>query len=155
MLGGVTMTITAKPAMHDDTPALIVQLLEARATVYIARLCLTLPFWWSGIDKLLHPHAALAEMQGLGLPPSWILYGLLLIVQLGGSLAIIANRFAWLGAGALGVFTAIVTYMAHAFWTMQGPQRFAEMNDFLEHVSLIAGMVFAALHCHEVKAADR
>ena len=149
------MDIAAKPDIHDDTPALIVQILEARVTVYLARLCLTLPFWWSGIDKLVHPHAALAEIQGLGLPPSWLLYGLLLIVQLGGSLAIIFNRFAWLGAGALGVFTAIVTYMAHAFWKLQGPVRFAEMNDFLEHISLIAGMVFAALHCHEVKENDR
>jgi transmembrane protein len=149
------MDIASKPAMHDDTPALIVWILEARVTIYLARLCLTLPFWWSGIDKLFHPHAALAEIQGLGLPPSWLLYGLLLIVQLGGSLAIIFNRFAWLGAGALGVFTAIVTYMAHAFWKLQGPARFAEMNDFLEHISLMAGMVFAALHCHEVKAVDR
>ncbi|GLQ51799.1 DoxX family protein [Dyella flava] len=149
------MDVATKPDIHDDTPAWIVQILEARVTVYLARLCLTLPFWWSGIDKLVHPHAALAEIQGLGLPPSWLLYGLLLIVQLGGSLAIIFNRFAWLGAGALGVFTAIVTYMAHAFWKLQGPARFAELNDFLEHISLIAGMVFAALHCHEVKESDR
>jgi transmembrane protein len=149
------MATATKPAIHDDTPALIVRLLEARVTVYTARLCLTLPFWWSGIDKLVHPHAALLEIQGLGLPPSWLLYGLLLIVQLGASLAIIVNRVAWLGAGALSVFTAIVTYMAHAFWKLQGPERFAEMNDFLEHISLIAGMAFAAMHCHEVKADDR
>jgi transmembrane protein len=149
------MAIATKPVVHDGTPALIAWVLEARLTVYLARLCLTLPFWWSGIDKLFHPHAALAEIQGLGLPSSWILYGLLLIVQLGGSLAIIFNRFAWLGAGALGVFTAIVTYMAHAFWTLQGSARFAEMNDFLEHISLIAGMLFAALYCHEVKTRDR
>jgi transmembrane protein len=151
----MTMATVMKPAIHDDTPALIVRILEARVTVYLARLCLTLPFWWSGVDKLLHPHAALAEIQGLGLPSSWLLYGLLLITQLGGSLAIIFNRYAWLGAGALGVFTGIVTYMAHAFWTLQGPARFAEMNDFLEHISLMAGMVFGALHCHEVKVRDR
>jgi transmembrane protein len=149
------MAITTKPAVHDDTPALIVHILQAPLTTYLARLALTLPYWWSGIDKLLHPHAALAEIQGLGLPPSWLLYGLLLLTQLGGSLAIIANRFAWLGAGALGVFTAIVTYMAHAFWKLQGPARFAEMNDFMEHISLVAGMAFAALHCHEVKVRDR
>lgn len=149
------MTATSKPVHHDDTPPPIVKLLDARATTWLARLCLTLPYWWSGIDKLFHPHAALAEMQGLGLPPSWVLYGLLLIVQLGGSLSIIINRYAWLGAGALGVFTAIVTYMAHAFWKLEGAARFAEMNDFMEHVALIAGMAFAALHGHEVKERDR
>jgi transmembrane protein len=143
------------PIQHDDTPALIVKILDARVTTWLARLCLTLPYWWSGVDKLLHPHAALSEIQGLGLPPSWILYGLLLIVQLGGSLAIIFNRYAWLGAGALGVFTAIVTYIAHAFWKLEGPARFGEMNDFMEHIALIAGLAFAALHCREVKERDR
>ena len=149
------MATVAKSAIHDDTPPLIAHILEARVTDYLARLCLTLPFWWSGIDKLFHPHAALMEIQSLCLPPSWILYGLLLITQLGGSLAIIFNHFAWLGAGALGVFTAIVTFLAHAFWAVHGPARFAELNDFLEHIALIAGIVFAALHCHKVKAYAR
>jgi transmembrane protein len=149
------MAIATPIPTRSDTPALIARILEARATIYLARVGLTLPYWWSGIDKLLHPHAALAEIQGLGLPPSWILYALLLIVQLGGSLAIIVNRFAWLGAGALGVFTALVTCMAHAFWTLQGPARFAAMNDFLEHIALIAAMVFAALHSHAMKMVGR
>lgn len=136
---------------RTDTPAFISALLELRSTAFLARVALTLPFWWSGVDKLLHPAAALAEIHALGLPSSWILYVLLLIVQLGGSLAIIVNRYAWLGAGALGVFTAISTYVAHAFWNLEGAARFAEMNVFMEHIALIAGMAFAALHCHEVK----
>lgn len=134
-----------------DTPVLINALLDSRATVFIARVALTLPFWWSGFDKLFHPGAAIAEIQSIGLPPSWTLYVLLLIVQLGGSMAIIANRYAWLGAGALGVFTAIVTYIAHAFWKLDGAARFAEMNVFMEHIALIAGMAFAALHAHGIK----
>jgi uncharacterized membrane protein YphA (DoxX/SURF4 family) len=68
-----------------------------------------------------------------------------LIVQLGGSLLVIVNRWAWLGAGALGVFTLIVTILVHAFWNLDGPARFAEMNTFLEHMALIAGFVFAAM----------
>lgn len=137
---------------QGDTPALIRSLLEWKGTDILARIALTLPYWWSGIDKLIHPVAALAEFQATGLPPSWAMYGLLLLVQLGGSLAIIANRYAWLGAGALAVFTAIATYLAHAFWKLEGAQRFAEMNSFLEHIALIAGMVFAALYLHRTRS---
>ncbi|MFC3651148.1 DoxX family protein [Dyella humi] len=137
---------------HGDTPPLIHNLLEWKGTDILARIALTLPYWWSGIDKLIHPVAALAEFQATGLPPSWAMYGLLLLVQLGGSLAIIANRYAWLGAGALAVFTAIATYLAHAFWKLEGAQRFAEMNSFLEHIALMAGMVFAALYLHRTRS---
>lgn len=138
-------------ARREETPALIAALLDAPITAWFARVALTLPYWWSGIDKLLDPHAALAEIRGLGMPNSWALYGLLLLVQLGGSLTIIANRYAWLGAGALAVFTAVVTILAHAFWTLDGPTRFAEMNVFMEHVALIAGMAFAALYGYAAK----
>lgn len=134
-----------------DTPAWISTLLMSQVTIVLARIALTLPYWWSGIDKLSHPAAALAEMHGLGFPASWWLYGLLLVVQLGGSLAIIANRYAWLGAGALAGFTLFITCIAHGFWKLEGAQRFAEMNVFMEHIALIAGMAFAAMHCHAAK----
>lgn len=141
-----------KPSPHfNDTPSIIHSILVARATTWLARIGLTLPYWWSGIDKLVHPHAALAEIHAMGLPASWMLYTLLLLVQLGGSFTIIANRYAWLGTGALAVFTAIVTYLAHAFWKLEGPARFAEMNDFMEHIALIAGFAFAALHSYHIR----
>ena len=129
----------------NDTPSIIAAILSAPVTTWLARVGLTLPYWWSGVDKLLYPQAALAEMHATGLPASWLLYGLILVVQLGGSLAIICNRYTWLGAGALAVFTAFATYLAHAFWKLDGVARFAEMNVFMEHIALIAGMAFAAL----------
>jgi len=131
-----------------NTPSLIAAILRSPVTAWLARVCLTLPYWWSGIDKLLHPQAALAELQATGLPASWAIYALILVVQLGGSLAIIANRYVWLGAGALAVFTAFATYVAHAFWKLDGAARFAEMNIFMEHIALMAGFAFAALYSY-------
>jgi transmembrane protein len=136
-----------------DAPRWVGSILDNRVTALLARLALTLPYWWSGIDKATHPHAALAEVAGLldttqPLP----MYVLLLIVQLGGSLLVIFNRWAWLGAGALGVFTLIVTILVHAFWNLDGPARFAEMNTFMEHIALVAGFVFVAMTaCHSPK----
>ena len=128
------------------TPAWIAAVLESRTFAIAARLALTLPFWWSGIDKALHPQAALAEVAGLlGTSTPLPFYLLLLVVQLGGSALVIFGRRVWLGAGALGVFTLIVTVLAHAFWNLEGPARFAEMNIFMEHVAIIAGFAFAAM----------
>lgn len=133
------------PSRHA-TPGWIAAILDSRATWLFARVALTLPYWWSGIDKALHPQAALAEVGGLldtSIPLPF--YIALLILQLGGSLLVIFNRGAWLGAGALGAFTLIVTLIAHAFWKANGAVRFAEMNTFMEHMALIAGFVFAAM----------
>ena len=147
------MSMRAAPRT-GDAPAIVAAMLGAPVTMWLARIGLTLPYWWSGIDKLLHAQATLAEMHATGLPASWLLYALTLAVQLGGSLAIICNRHAWLGAGALAVFTALATYLAHAFWKLDGAARFAEMNVFMEHIALIAGMVFAALYGYATNRRD-
>jgi transmembrane protein len=58
---------------------------------------------------------------------------------------VILNRWTWLGAGALGVFTAFATVMAHRFWTLDGIERMRELNTFLEHLAIIAGFVLVAI----------
>ena len=127
------------------TPAWVAAVLAHPATWWCARVALTLPYWWSGIDKALHSKAALAEIASLGLPSPELMYVVLLAVQLLGSACVIFNRMTWLGAGALGVFTAIVTAIAHPFWSLQGAERFPAINTFLEHVALIAGFAYAAM----------
>lgn len=61
-----------------------------------------------------------------------------------GSLAIILNRFAWLGAGSLSVFLVLTIPVAHAFWNMQEPQRTFEFFVVLEHVLLIVAACLGA-----------
>lgn len=65
-------------------------------------------------------------------------------VELGGSILIVVNRLVWLGAGGLGVLTAIATLAAESFWTMNGHERFVAMNGFFEHLGLIGGFVLVA-----------
>ncbi len=62
------------------------------------------------------------------------------------SILLIAGCFAWLAAGALGVFTAFATLIAHRFWTIDDPmERFHALNTFLEHLGLIGGLALAAV----------
>lgn len=60
-------------------------------------------------------------------------------VELVGSALLVAGRLQWLAAGALAVFTAAATFVAHDFWNVTDTAaHFREFNTFLEHIGLIA-----------------
>lgn len=124
---------------------LLDDVLLSPATAVAARVVLCLPFWWSGINKLIDFSGGTAEIAALGLPAPAAFNALTVLVQLGGSALVIANVWTWLGAGALGVFTVIVTLLAHQFWTLQGNAHIEQLNVFLEHLAIVAGFVLAAI----------
>lgn len=129
-----------------SAPAPIARLLGDTRFAVLAATLLTLPYWTSGIAKLLDLPGALGEARHFGLEPAILTVAATILVQIGGSLLIILGRQAWLGAGALGVFTAIATWIAHPFWQVDDPMaRFHERNTFLEHVGLIGGLMLAAI----------
>ena len=129
-----------------NTPAPIAALLKAPALSILARVLLTLPYWWSGLSKLANLGGALGEAAHFGLKPAWLVVAVTVLVQLGGSILLILGRAGWLAAGALGVFTALATLIAHPFWTVADPmERFHALNTFLEHIGLIGGFMLAAI----------
>lgn len=128
------------------TPPVVASLLQASWFGIAARALLTLPYWWSGLAKLADIPGAMAEAQHFGLEPAAAVVAATILVQLGGSALLITGRWAWLAAGALAVFTAAATLIAHRFWTLDDPvARFHDMNRFLEHVGLIGGLALAAV----------
>ncbi|WP_165187118.1 DoxX family protein [Caulobacter soli] len=129
-----------------STPTPIAALLKAPAVSILARVLLTLPYWWSGLSKLANLSGALGEAAHFGLKPAWLVVAATVLVQLGGSILLIVGRVGWLAAGALGVFTALATLIAHPFWTVADPmERFHALNTFLEHIGLIGGFMLAAI----------
>lgn len=110
----------------------------------IAGLCM--PFLVSGMTKLADLGQASQEMAelGLGHPDATALW--VVTVQLGGSILTIFYRGMWAATGALALagFTVCATWIAHAFWTVQGAARFAEMNTFLEHASIVFALLMVA-----------
>ncbi|WP_137896240.1 DoxX family protein [Ramlibacter sp. 2FC] len=109
----------------------------------VAGICL--PFLFSGIAKLANLSAAVAESSGLGLPLPAVAVALTILVQLGGSAALILGRGrpAMLGALALAGFTVLATLIAHAFWRFDGPARMQQANIFVEHLSIAFALGFA------------
>ncbi len=137
-----------------STPATIAALLRAPAFGPVARTILTLPYWFAGLYKLIHLPDALAEAAHFGLKPAGLIVAATIAVQIGGSALLILGRIGWLAAGALGVFTALATLIAHPYWTVADPmERFHAMNTFLEHIGLIGGFMVAAALVEKERAA--
>jgi transmembrane protein len=133
--------INAGEHFSDDTPTLIARVLSHPVTLLFARICLALPFLEAGIVKLLEWKQGEAEMAHVGLHPAWMFNVASLVTELGGSALIVLNRGTWLGAGALGIFTVLATFLAHRFWDFSGNERNLQLNSFLEHAAICAAFI--------------
>ena len=102
-------------------------------------------FLIGGIQKLIDFPAAVAEQAHFGLQPAWLWAAAAIVVELGGSALVIFGRWVWLGAGGLGVLTAVAMLTANDFWAKTGDDRFMAINAFFEHLGLIAGLVLISL----------
>lgn len=128
------------------TPQSIAQLLDAPWFTSLAVVLLTLPYWTSGIAKLLDLGGALEEARHFGLKPAWAAVATTITVQIAGSTLLIIGCWAWLAAGVLGMFTAAATIIGHPFWRVADPMARAHArNIFLEHAGLIGGLMMAAI----------
>ncbi len=121
----------------------VAAILDAPATVWAIRAGLVAPFAISAIAKLLHWPGAVTEAGALGFSAPAAVAAATIATQAVGSALVLTDRWCWLGAGILAVFTALATLVAHAFWLAEGPERAHQMATFFEHVAIIAG--FAAI----------
>ena len=128
-----------------DTPRWIGAILSWPWLLPVARIALTSAFLIGGIQKLADFPGAVAEQAHFGLQPAWLWAVAAIIVELAGSALVIFGRWVWLGAGGLGVLTAVAMLTANNFWTMTGHDRFMALNTFFEHLGLIAGFVLASV----------
>ncbi len=131
------------------TPRWIGDVLALPWTWRLARVALASAFLIGGMNKLFDFPAAVAEQAHFGLQPAWLWAALAIVLEIGGSLLIVAGRLVWLGAGGLGVLTGVAMLVANDFWSMTGQDRFVALNTFFEHLGLIAGLVLVSIRAEE------
>jgi uncharacterized membrane protein YphA (DoxX/SURF4 family) len=132
--------------MNGQTmPQLVQAILEWQWTWPIARVALVVFYLVSALGKITNFRGAVAEMAQAGMPAPVAMALLSIFVELTGSTLILIGRGVWLGAGMLGVFTAIGAVTAHAFWRVSGRARIEALSVFLMHLGLIAAFVLCAL----------
>jgi len=132
-----------------DTPRWVWTILASPWIWPAARVALVSAFLIGGLTKLSDFSAAIAEQEHFGLHPGWLWAALAIVVELGGSALVMLGRLVWLGAGGLGVLTAVAMLTANDFWHLTGQDRFMALNAFFEHLGLIAGLVIVSIHAAE------
>jgi uncharacterized membrane protein YphA (DoxX/SURF4 family) len=128
-----------------DNPRWIRAILSWPWLLPVSRIGLVSAFLIGGIQKLVDFPGAVAEQAHFGLQPAWLWAAAAVVVELGGSALVIFGRWVWLGAGGLGVLTAIAMFTANDFWAKTGLERFMAVNAFFEHLGLVAGLVLVSV----------
>ncbi|QIQ20734.1 DoxX family protein [Zophobihabitans entericus] len=125
---------------------LIYQLLRSFWLYFLAQVLMTMPFWQSGFTKLFNFDDAVAEMVGDGLTPGAFFAGITIFTQLAATaLILFGRRLAWLGAGALGVFTILTIFLVHHFWSYTGAEYEIHLEVFYSHLNIIGGLILSAM----------
>jgi uncharacterized membrane protein YphA (DoxX/SURF4 family) len=127
----------------QGNPRWIAAILAQSWLLLLVRTALVSAYVIGGLAKLAHFHAAVLEQEHFGLHPGWLWATFAIVVELGGSVCVIANRLVWLGAGGLGALTAVAMLVANDFWNLEGDAHFMALNSFFEHLGLIAALVMA------------
>ncbi|AOH85160.1 hypothetical protein AWL63_15535 [Sphingomonas panacis] len=131
--------------MSDGQPTFVDAILCWPATWFVARLALVSAYLIGGVTKLGDWPSAIAEQVHFGVHPPEITAALTIFIEVVGSALLLSGRLVWLAAGALGIFTLLTAFIASPFWAMQGQARFIAINDFFEHLGLVAAFVMAAM----------
>jgi uncharacterized membrane protein YphA (DoxX/SURF4 family) len=134
-------------AAMTGTPRWVSTTLSTPGLLPIARIALVSAFLIGGLQKFADFPAAVAEQAHFGLQPAWLWAVAAIVVELVGSALVIVGRWVWLGAGGLGVLTAVSMLVANDFWAQTGHDRFMATNAFFEHLGLIAGLVLITVLC--------
>lgn len=129
-------------------PKTVATLLESAILWFLARLALVVVFVSSGLAKLIDFEGGLREMRGAGLEPAVFFNVATITVLLGGSLLVLMDRAAWLGAAVLSGFLLLTILIVHTFWNQSGGQAQVSLFFALEHVSVVGGLMAIAIASH-------
>jgi putative oxidoreductase len=109
--------------------------------ILLARMLLSSPFLYSGVDKCWRWSAAQREVAASGLPGPTLLHLVTVLVQLGGGLSLLLGIETQLGALLLSLFLIPVTVMYHPFWKRSGADFVTEADHFLSNLAIIGGLL--------------
>lgn len=134
------------------TPKPIAALLDSPLFLLFARFLLVITFLVPGVMQAVQFQNSLGEFAHFNLNPPAAFVVLSIVTLLAGTALVLkGGKLTWLGAGALGIYTALTVLIVHHFWTMTGADQLNEMRTALEHFGLIGGLMIVAALEHRRK----
>lgn len=126
-------------------PGFVSNILKSDWLWHLARVIITFMYWFAAIGFILDFNAAQGTMGLAGIEPLWLIAALTIAVQVIGSALIILDRWVWLGAGMLAVFTLLTIPLVHHFWTMEGGEAIQNMLESEEHITVVGGLIIVSI----------
>ncbi|WP_230677261.1 DoxX family protein [Pluralibacter gergoviae] len=120
-------------------------IMELNGIWIIARTLLATVFLSSGAAKMIDFQGGMSEMRAAGLHPDWLFNIVTALLLLISSLFIILDKALWVGMVALSIFLLLTIVVVHRFWNMPQPDSTQAMFWAVEHVSLVGGLLSAAI----------
>jgi putative oxidoreductase len=109
-----------------------------------ARLLMAAIFVLSGVRKALAFAGTAGYFAKLGLPMPEVVTALVILIEVGGGLMLIAGWQLKPVALAMAVFTLATAFLGHAFWAASPEQFGAQLNNFMKNVAMVGGFVLLA-----------
>ena len=98
-------------------------------------------FLISGVRKMLTWSATTGYFATLGLPMAEVIAPLVILLEVGGSLALI---FGWRMrevALILAIYTLMTALVAHRFWDADPAQFNPQLNNFFKNIAMVGGFL--------------
>ncbi|MFZ3126848.1 MAG: DoxX family protein [Rhodoferax sp.] len=111
-----------------------------------ARLLMALMFLPAGISKLTGFAGTVGYIGSVGLPLPTVGAVLALVVEIGGSIALLAGFGTRIAAVVLAVFTLAASVFFHAFWAVPADQAFVTQLLFYKNIAVVGGLLALAAH---------
>ena len=108
----------------------------------VGRLLVASLFLPSGFNKLLTFASFSVSLAGRGLPYPELWAVAAIVIELAAGFALVIGVLPRWSPLALIAFTAVATWLAHRYWTFQGPARRQQEIQFYKNLAIIGGLLF-------------
>lgn len=112
----------------------------------VGRLLLALLFLPAGISKIAGFAGTTGYIASKGLPLPELGVVIAILVEVGGSLALIAGFRIRMAALALAGFTLVATFVFHNFWGVPADQAMVQQLMFYKNIAVVGGLLLLAAH---------
>lgn len=109
-----------------------------------ARLLFVVMFLPAGIGKLTGFAGTVGYIASVGLPLPSLGAALALVVEIAGSLALLAGFGTRIAAIVLAGFTLVASFFFHAYWAAPAEQAFVVQLLFFKNIAIVGGLLAIA-----------
>ena len=109
-----------------------------------ARLLMVALFLPAGIGKLTGFAGTVGYISSVGLPLPAVAAGVAVIVEIIGSLALLAGFGTRIAALVLAAFTLVASFFFHNYWGVPADQAFMQQLLFFKNIAVVGGLLAIA-----------